>query len=104
VAVGTTILPPSTAKVNAGSGLGHVLDNSIARLIDPVDGAITRENQDLDSQNADFQRRIDALNDLLDSKRSRLEQQFANMESVLSNLQSQQQALGSLGAAATAAK
>jgi flagellar hook-associated protein 2 len=100
IAVGSTILPVSpTQRVNAGSGLGHVLENSLARLIDPVDGAITRENQPLDTQNADFQNRIDELNKLLDSKRARLESQFANMESVLAGLQSQQQALGSLSAA-----
>jgi flagellar hook-associated protein 2 len=97
IAVGKTILPVSpTQRVSAGSGLGHILENSLSRLIDPVDGAITKENQNLDSKNAQFQNRIDVLDKLLEGKRARLERQFANMESVLANLQGQQQALGSL--------
>jgi flagellar hook-associated protein 2 len=105
VAVGKTLLPVSpTQRVNAGSGLGHILENSLSRLIDPVDGAITKENQQLDSKNTEFQNRIDALDKLLDSKRTRLERQFSNMESVLANLQGQQQALGSLQVISTAAR
>jgi flagellar capping protein FliD len=94
---GRTILPPSpTQRLSAGSGLGHVLENSLSRLIDPVDGAISKENKQLDSKNFQFQSRIEALDKLIASKRGRLERQFAQMESVLANLQGQQQALGSL--------
>ena len=95
--VGRTIYPVSaTRAVNAGSGLGHVLENSLSRLIDPVDGAITKENRNLDAKNQQFQSRIESLDKLILSKRERLERQFAQMESVLANLQGQQQALGSL--------
>lgn len=91
---GRTILPPSpTARLNAGAGLGHLMENSFARLIDPVDGAISKENKQLDAKNQAFESRITALDKLLTSKRARLERQFANMESVLANLQGQQQSL-----------
>jgi flagellar capping protein FliD len=94
---GRTIMPPSpTARLNEGVGLGYLLENSLSRLIDPVDGAISKENKQLDAKNQEFQNRIDALDKLLTSKRERLERQFAQMESVLANLQSQQQALGAL--------
>ena len=88
-------MPPSVdPRLNAGSGLGHLLENSLARLIDPVDGAITKENKQLDAKNQQFQSRIESLDKLLLSKRERLERQFAQMETVLADLQSQQQALG----------
>jgi flagellar hook-associated protein 2 len=97
VLVGLTILPPSPIRrLNEGAGLGHLLENSLSRLIDPVDGTITKENKQLDTKNDQFQSRIDALDKLIASKRERLERQFAQMESVLANLQGQQQALGSL--------
>src|SRR5205807_7378107 len=59
-------------------------------------GLLTRENQTLDQKTTEFQNRIDSLDKLLADKRTRLERQFANMESILANLQTQQQAIGSL--------
>ncbi len=79
-----------------GAGIAYALENRINRLIDPVSGVVTRENKKLESVTDQFQDRIDALDKLLTSKRERLERQFAQMESVLSNLQSQQQSLGSI--------
>ncbi|HEY8666575.1 MAG TPA: flagellar filament capping protein FliD [Tepidisphaeraceae bacterium] len=80
----------------ADNGLATVMSNKLNRVTDPVDGVIARQAQTIDNKNKDFQDRIDSLNKLLDTKRTRLEQQFSNMESVLSTLQSQQAALGSL--------
>lgn len=77
-------------------GVGYAIENRIAKLIDPVNGVITRENQTLDQKTTQFQSRIDALDKLLTNKRDRLERQFASMESVLASLQTQQQALSSL--------
>ncbi len=76
-------------------GLGYYIEERLNSLIDPVSGLIARQNQALDKRNDDFQDRIDRLDKLLDAKRLRLERQFANMESVLAGLQSQQQALES---------
>ena len=80
----------------ATTGLGTLIDKSMTHLVDPVSGVITRENQTLDNKTLDVQGQINDLNQLLADKRNRLEQQFANMESVLAGLQSQQAALGSL--------
>jgi flagellar hook-associated protein 2 len=87
----------------ATTGMGALINNQITKVTDPVTGLIPIETQNIDQQNTDFQSRIDELNALLDAKRTRLEEQFANMESVLAGLQSQQQALGSLGTIAASA-
>lgn len=80
----------------AQNGLAWSVDKSITKLIDPVDGAITLENQTLTQRTQQFQDSIDQLNDQLAQKKARLQEQFNNMESVLAGLQSQQAALGSL--------
>jgi len=79
--------------ITADKGVGAVLENRINKLIDPVNGVITRQNSTLDLRTTQFQDRIDALNKQLESKRTRLEKQFANLEAVLANLQSQQASL-----------
>jgi flagellar hook-associated protein 2 len=79
-----------------GVGIGWLMETSFTRLIDPVDGVLTREGKTLDQKTDDFNNRIKGLDKRLEQKRSRLERQFAQMESVLANLQSQQSALGAL--------
>lgn len=78
------------------SGIGAVMEKRITRLVDPVSGLITRENKTLDQRTTQFQDRIKALDRLLETKRERLERQFSQLESVLANLQSQQQAIGQI--------
>jgi flagellar hook-associated protein 2 len=78
------------------SGLGTTIDKSINSLVDPISGWIAQENSTLKSQNQQFQDQITQLDSLLADKRNRLEEQFANMETVLSGLQSQQSALGAI--------
>jgi flagellar hook-associated protein 2 len=80
----------------ANTGIGNALETAINKLIDPTYGSLTIENKTLDQRTQQFQDRIDLLDKLLTDKRTRLEQQFANMESVLATLQSQQSALASL--------
>jgi flagellar hook-associated protein 2 len=80
----------------ATTGLATLIDHSMTRIVDPVDGLIPQENKTLDSRTQGFQDRIDELDKLLTDKRTRLETQFANMETVLAGLQSQQSALASL--------
>jgi flagellar hook-associated protein 2 len=91
--IGQKIQGPQ-GSVNAGVAV--VLETRISNLIDPVNGAITRENQTLDERTVQFQDRMGQLDKLLENKRTRLERQFANLESVLAGLQNQQQALGSI--------
>jgi flagellar hook-associated protein 2 len=81
---------------DADKGLGKVMEDGITRLIDPVNGVISRQNKTLDEKTTQFQDRMSQMDDLLTAKRDRLEKQFANLESVLANLQSQQQALGQI--------
>ena len=97
---GTQIFSPSSAT---GGGIGYLIDRSMTRLVDPVDGVLPRGTKVLDDKAQQFQDRMDALDVLIAAKRARLEEQFANMESVLAGLQSQQAALGSLAGAASVA-
>lgn len=80
----------------SADGLGKVIDQSMTSLVDPTDGAITFENNTLTSQTTDFQQQITQLDSILSDKRAVLEQQFANMETTLATLQSQQAALGTI--------
>lgn len=78
------------------TGLGTLIDKSMKMLVDPTDGFITLQNQTLSTEQQNFQTQIDSLNALLANKKNLLEEQFANMESVLAGLQSQQSALSSI--------
>jgi flagellar hook-associated protein 2 len=81
---------------DATSGLGKLIDHSMTALVDPVNGTISRENATLQTQNQQFQDQIKQLEAILADKRNSLEEQFANMETVLAGLQSQQSALSSI--------
>lgn len=101
---GAKIIPDNLTSASS-TGVGSAITAVITKLVDPVNGVIPRESQTLDSRTKDFTDRITQLNALLDQKRTRLETQFANMETVLAGLQSQQSALGSLtGVSAASAK
>lgn len=78
------------------TGLGTLIDKSMKMLVDPTDGFITLQNQTLNTEQQNFQTQIDSLNALLANKKNLLEEQFANMESVLAGLQGQQSALSSI--------
>ncbi len=80
----------------SGGGLGYLIDQSLTALVDPVNGLIPQENTTLTNQANDFQAQMDRLDAIIKQKKDLLTTQFANMESVLAGLQSQQQALGSL--------
>jgi flagellar capping protein FliD len=89
-----------SADTTQGVGVGVAMEAAINRLIDPANGVITQQNKNLDEKTLEFKDRIADLDKLLDAKRTRLEKQFADMESVLSGLQGQQQAIGQIKAAA----
>lgn len=77
------------------TGLGKVIDNSMTDLVDPVTGAITEENNSLTAQINNYNSQITHLDAVLADKKNLLETQFANMETTLATLQSQQAALAS---------
>lgn len=98
-----TLTESTTQQVGAAQvttttprGLAAIAEQRINRLIDPIDGTISRQNAALDTRTADFERRITQLDRLLTTKRGRLERQFASLETVLAGLQSQQQALSQI--------
>jgi flagellar capping protein FliD len=78
------------------AGLGYIIETQINRLIDPIDGLISRQNKTLEARSQQFEDRIKSLDRTLEGKRARLERQFASLESALSGLQSQQAALGQI--------
>lgn len=90
-----------TLFTQAATGAGAKISNDINQLIDPVNGAITVQNQTLATQTKQFQDRITQLNFVIQAKQTRLQQQFASMETILSSLQSQQAALGTLSSFST---
>ncbi|MDB5320522.1 MAG: Flagellar hook-associated protein FliD [Phycisphaerales bacterium] len=92
---GSKIVTGSSVTDNS-AGVGFAITSSITKLIDPVNGIVTRENKTLDDRTLQFQNRITDLDQIIAQKRARLEKQFANMESVLAGLQTQQQSLGQI--------
>lgn len=92
----STTTDSSGKTVTNPQGLGYIMEQHLTRLIDPVNGVIPQGNVSLDAKTQQFQSQIDSMTKLLDAKKLRLQTQFANMESVLAKLQSQQQALSSL--------
>ncbi|MEZ0266752.1 MAG: flagellar filament capping protein FliD [Phycisphaerae bacterium] len=92
---GGQILNPSASNATSG-GIGFAIESIMNKLVDPVNGVVSRENKTLDGKSMDFQKRITQLDKILETKRTRLEAQFANLESVLAGLQSQQASLGQI--------
>jgi flagellar hook-associated protein 2 len=90
--------PADVSKLftDATAGFGTVLETDVKSLIDPISGSITQETNTLATQNLNYQSRMVELNSMVDATRSRLQLQFANLETVLAGLQSQQAALGTI--------
>lgn len=74
-------------------GIGKVLTDTIESFTDSIDGTLAIENRTLDSSVATLDSRVEQLTILMESQRERILFQFLNMETALSNLQSQQSAL-----------
>ncbi len=77
-------------------GIGVSMQQRLNKLIDPVNGIVTRQNKTLDQRTDQFNDRIKALDAQLAAKRLRLERQFSGLESSLAQLQTQQQSLGNI--------
>ena len=93
-AVTGKLLKIEDAINNITGGIGILMQQRLNKLIDPVNGVITRQNKTLDNQVDQFKNRIEGLDAQLAAKRFRLEKQFTNLETVLGQLQGQQQSLG----------
>jgi len=78
------------------SGFGDVIKEAFDELTRSADGVIARKEEQFGNQQDLLNDRIDRLNILLAGKRTRLERQFAALESSLAALQDQQTALTAL--------
>ena len=98
---GEPVIDPETGEPKeafVGLGLGFRLDQILDELTRASDGLLARRDDALERQQELFSDRVAQLQLLLDGKRARLELQFANLETTISQLQSQQSALTTLGA------
>lgn len=77
-------------------GVAGVIQREIDRLTDVENGVITLQEEALQTSESNLNRRITQLKDLLAARRERLLAQFQNMESIIANLQSQQNAIAGL--------
>lgn len=78
-------------------GVMAQIANLADSLTSSIDGFLTRRKETLDTQIRLQEGRITQFDAQLANRRTRLERQFLAMEEVIANLQTQQQALASLG-------
>lgn len=90
------LLKVDNALQSVTGGIGISWQQKLNKLIDPVDGVITRQNKTLDNRTDDFKDRIEQIDAQLAAKKLRLQKQFIGLESVLGQLQTQQQSLGNI--------
>ncbi len=81
-------------------GFGATLEALVEGYTDTIDGRLTTATNGIDTQIEIGNERIEYLDALLDSKRSRLEAQFLAMEQALAVIQNQQSAISSLASLA----
>jgi flagellar hook-associated protein 2 len=85
----------------ATTGMGNVISKAMDTLTDPVNGAITLQDNTLNTQIQQYQDSINTLNAVLADQRQQLEEEFNNMEETLASLQSQQTIISSLSGTKT---
>ncbi len=78
------------------TGFSAQFNTTLKSLTDIVDGTFANERNVLDSSIEQTQERIVELNRLLESKKTRLLNEFVQMETIISSIQSQQDALKAL--------
>ncbi len=78
------------------TGFSAKFNTTLKSLTDIVDGTFANEKSVLDTSINQTQERIVELNALLESKKNRLLLQFVQMETIISSIQSQQEALKAL--------
>ena len=78
------------------TGFGVRAAETIKALTNPLTGTFHLQDEALSASITNIEKRVTALDAILDVKKDRLIRQFANLESILGTLQGQQNALGSL--------
>jgi len=79
-------------------GFGPLFDNLLDDLTNSVDGVTTRADDAFETQIELLQQRAVTLDSRLEDRRAQLQREFASLEVLLSDLQQQGQAIGSIGA------
>lgn len=85
-----------TLFTDVNTGFGTQFDKALDGFNDSTTGTLTAQANSLQDTADQLFDRIEQLDLLLDGRRERLERQFVQMETVLSNLQAQQQSLTGL--------
>jgi len=94
IAPGVTVTTSTTTTT--ARGVVAIFGDLLDRLLDPVNGLVTRADEGFASRIEQFEDRIDVLDERLDAQRLRLQRDFAAMEAALAQLQGQSAALASL--------
>lgn len=88
---------PNFGKSFSKLGLASAFEELATRYIDSSTGILSLRKKSIDDQITNQSKRIDDFTERLDQKRAILESQFIAMEQAIGQMQTQQNALGSLG-------
>ena len=84
------LLDKEEATVNISKGVAVKLGDKLRKLNDPLGGNVKRATDDINGQMSSFDDQIKRLNKRADSKRERLQNKFAKLDSTMGRLKSQQ--------------
>lgn len=84
------LLDNEEATVKISKGVAVKLGDKLDKLNDPLGGNVKRATDDITGQMSSFDDQIKRLNKRAESKRSRLQNKFAKLDSTMGRLKSQQ--------------
>ena len=84
------LLDKEEATVKISKGVAVKLGDKLDKLNDPLGGNVKRATDDITGQMSSFDDQIQRLNKRAESKRSRLQNKFAKLDSTMGRLKSQQ--------------
>ncbi|MBL8760648.1 MAG: flagellar filament capping protein FliD [Phycisphaerae bacterium] len=94
---GVKVRNPNFGKEFSKLGIASAFEELATRYVDSSDGILSLRRKAVDNQISAQNKRIDEFTDRLERRRAILEAQFIAMEKAIGQMQTQQQALGSLG-------
>lgn len=94
---GVKVRNPNYGKEFSKLGVASAFEEFATRYVDSATGILTLRKKAMDSQIEAQNKRIDDFTSRLEDRRAILEAQFIAMEKAIGQMQTQQQALGSLG-------
>ena len=84
------LLDNEEATIRISKGVAVKLGEKLRKLNDPLGGNVKRATDDINGQMSSFDEQIKRLNKRADSKRERLQNKFAKLDSTMGRLKSQQ--------------